>query len=71
MRPPAGGEREGPLELSSVLRWSRALAFTVLVPGTVTVVLPYYLLDGGASLQQLQSGPPVMAGGLVLLAVRG
>ncbi len=50
-----------------MLRWSRAFAFTVLVPGTVTVLLPYYILDGSASLQQLQWGPLVIAGGLVLL----
>ncbi len=50
-----------------MLRWSRALAFTVLVPGTVLVVLPYYLFDGSASLQQLQRGPQVIAGGAVLL----
>ncbi len=31
--------------LESVLRWIGAAAFTVLVPGTVTVVIPYYILD--------------------------
>ena len=49
-----------------MLRWSRAFAFTVLVPGTVTVLLPYYILDGSASLQQVRWGPLVIAGGLVL-----
>ncbi len=50
-----------------MLRWSRALAFTVLGPGAVLVVLPSYLFDGSASLQQLQRGPQVIAGGAVLL----
>jgi protein-S-isoprenylcysteine O-methyltransferase Ste14 len=29
---------------SEALRWFGALLFTILVPGTVTVVLPYYIL---------------------------
>ena len=51
---------------SHVFRWSGAFAFTVLVPGTVTVIFPYYIVDGSASLQQVRWGPPVIAGGLVL-----
>lgn len=50
-----------------MLRWSRAFAFTVLVPGTGTVLLPYYVLDGGSSLQQVRWGPLVITGGLLLL----
>ncbi len=30
---------------TSIFRWIGAAIFTVLVPGTVTVFLPYYLLD--------------------------
>ena len=50
-----------------MLRWSGAFAFTVLVPGTVTVLLPYYILDGSASLQEVRWGPTVITGGLVFL----
>ena len=31
--------------LESTLRWIGAAVFTVLVPGTVTVLLPFYVLD--------------------------
>ena len=29
----------------STFRWIGAAVFTILVPGTVTVFLPYYILD--------------------------
>lgn len=49
------------------MRWIGALAFTLLVPGTVTVVLPYMILDAALPWDRL--GPNLRsAGGVVLLA---
>lgn len=51
---------------SKTLRWLGALIFTVLVPGTVTVVLPYYILGRSfAFVSQFWSLP--QSGGFVLL----
>lgn len=52
----------------------KTLLFTVLVPGTVTILVPYYLLSSRASPPRLNLGVlryfgflPLVAGGLVYL----
>ncbi len=47
--------------VSRTFRWIGAAVFTVLVPGTVTVFLPYYFLD--------QSVPGIGNWGPIQLAV--
>ena len=51
--------------LESTLRWIGAALFTVLVPGTVTVLLPYYLIEGSVEVGVL--GPLDLVAGLALL----
>jgi protein-S-isoprenylcysteine O-methyltransferase Ste14 len=54
--------------LSKAIRWFGALLFTVLVPGTVTVALPYYILGRTLTFDQ-QVGALAQVGGLALLLV--
>jgi protein-S-isoprenylcysteine O-methyltransferase Ste14 len=48
----------------SAWRWIGALLFTLLVPGVVTVVLPYWILDRSVA---VRPGPWSVAGALLLL----
>lgn len=51
---------------SQTLRWFGALLFTILVPGTVTVVLPYSILERSITFE-LRSWSIPQSIGLVLL----
>jgi protein-S-isoprenylcysteine O-methyltransferase Ste14 len=53
---------------STALRWFGALLFTILVPGTVTVVLPWYIVGRSFTLEPRFASLP-QAAGLVLLLV--
>jgi protein-S-isoprenylcysteine O-methyltransferase Ste14 len=54
--------------LSKTLRWFGALLFTILVPGSVTVALPYYILGRSFTFDRRFWSLP-QSGGLALLLV--
>ncbi len=54
-------------EASRAFRWIGAAIFTVLVPGTVTVFLPYYFLD--RSVQGIGAWGPIELAAVLVLGV--
>ena len=54
-------------EASRTFRWIGAAIFTVLVPGTVTVFLPYYFLD--QSVQGIGAWGPIELAAVLVLGV--
>lgn len=47
---------------------AKTLVFTVLVPGTVTVLLPYWILSASGGLRRPEPGVASAAGALLILA---
>lgn len=54
------------MRASDLLLWLRAALFTVLVPGTVTTVLPWLVSDGAFPVGELRGGAARVVGALLL-----